>query len=93
MRATRNGQPLPQRRVWHTWTVPGMFETLERDLEQMERSRRNEPGSISLVVYVAFDPTYGYPARYLRSEASAAGANPDVTWEVIEFELLDGSTR
>lgn len=31
--ATRNGQPLKQRRTMTTWSVPGMFETISSDLE------------------------------------------------------------
>ncbi len=86
--ATCNGQPLPQPRAWYTWSVPGMFETLERDLEQIERAQQGTPKGVPLSVYVAFDPQYGYPARYLRSEHVASGSNPDVTWKVVSFQPL-----
>lgn len=86
---TRNGVPLPQHRTWFTWTVPGMFETIERDLENVEKAQRGEPGAVGPTVLVFFDPHYGYPARYLRVESLQAASNPEVTWRVRTFQPLD----
>lgn len=42
--ALRNGQPLRQRRTLGTWSVPGMFSTIQRDVaprfSQPKRSRK-----------------------------------------------------
>jgi hypothetical protein len=86
--ATRDGVPLKQHRVWFTWTVPGMFETIQRDLEQLERAQRGEPNSRGLTVLVFFDPELGYPVRYLRAEQLGPGVNPEAGWTVKQFDIL-----
>ncbi len=84
--AFRDGQPLNQRRTWSTWTVPGMFGTVEADLNQLQRVARGEPGIPGLSVLVEFDGKYGFPKRYLRVESMRRAANPEVSWEVTLFQ-------
>jgi len=91
--AQRDGQSLPQQRTWGTWTVPGMFETIERDLEAVARHRegRAEPGTPQLLLRGVFDSQWGYPLRYQRTEVRKFGANQEVLWEVIRFEVVEGA--
>lgn len=86
--ATRDGQPLPQQRTWATWSVDGMFETMARDLESVEKhtSGRAEANTPQLQLRAAFHPEWGYPQRYLRTEIVRVGANPEVSWEVVRFD-------
>jgi hypothetical protein len=88
-RALRNGQPLKQIRTLGTWSVPGMFESIEVDLKQQERARRGTadravPG---LSLFAQLDPEFGFPRRYLRLEHAGMGTNPEVSWEVTEFTV------
>ena len=78
----RNGRPLTQRRTMGTWTVPGMFDTMQSDLDTVARAG----DAAALDLRAAFHPQYGYPMRYQRVERRRWGANPDVSWEVTEFE-------
>lgn len=86
--ATRDGQALPQKRTWSTWTVDGMFETIARDLDSVERHAQGRavPGTPNLQLRALFDPQLGYPQRYLRTEMVRLGTNPEVSWRVTRFE-------
>lgn len=84
--ATRNGDPLPERRTWETWRVEGMFDTIESDLETNETVAKT-PGAgglDNLVLRARFDEQYGYPAEYQRTQF-----NPpfDAAWQVTLFEV------
>lgn len=50
------------------YTVPGLFETMERELELFEGSHRAEgvPGGAA-VLRVRFNDRLGYPERFVRS--------------------------
>ncbi len=75
--ATRNGAPLKQPRTWETWTVSGMFGTLDSDVQSLEEGSH-------LVVRCGFDPKYGYPAKY---ESFRADKRHQVDWEVTRFDV------
>jgi hypothetical protein len=75
--ATRNGVQLKQPRTWETWTVPGMFGTLECDVQSLEEG-------VQLVVRCQFHPEFGYPARY---ESFRADTRHQVDWEVTRFDV------
>lgn len=75
--ASRNRIPLKQPRTWETWTVPGMFGTLESDVQSLAEGD-------SLVVRCQFHPEYGYPAKY---ESFRASTRHQVDWEVTRFEV------
>lgn len=91
--ATRDGHPLPQRRTWGTWTVEGMFETMARDFESVERQRtgRADASTPNLSLRGDFDRELGLPRRYLRIEMVQRAANPEVSWEVLRFQRNEGS--
>ncbi len=85
-RATRNGNPLTQQRTMGTWSVPGMFDTMEYDLNSVHATGDEPVGSTALSLRADFEPTYGYPRRYLRSDATMGTTT---YWEVKTFDLLD----
>lgn len=80
-----NGRPLKQRRTFDTWSVPGMFDTIERDVANVElvasgQARKETP---RLTLRADFDAALGYPCRYRRIEW---GTNRDMIWKVQKFE-------
>lgn len=89
--ATRNGQPLRQRRTMGTWSVPGMFGTIQSDVTNLEKHRAGTADATTPQVLLrgSFDEEYGFPARYHRTELQKWGNNIEVAWEVVAFELLD----
>lgn len=91
--ASRDGQPLKQQRTWGTWSVPGMFETIERDVSTVELHRQGEadPNTPQLLLRGVFDQELGFPRRYQRTEVQRFGANHEVSWEVTRFERLSKS--
>src|SRR5262249_6144467 len=83
--ASRNGEPLLSRRTFGTWSVPGMFGTISRDIEAIEKHAGGKADRFTprLVLRAEFDATYSYPKRYRRIEQ---WSNVDVAWEVVEFK-------
>lgn len=93
--AARNGSPLTQRRTFDTWSVPGMFATMRRDVENVQRvaSGNADPDTPRLTLFGQFDPEYGYPQSYHRIQW---GTDMEVSWEVTEFTMIrqqDGGSR
>ncbi|HEY6565663.1 MAG TPA: hypothetical protein VIY86_14335 [Pirellulaceae bacterium] len=86
--AARNGNPLPQERVWRTWTVDGMFDTMHADVRMRERREKTQDFSLpDLILRAEFDPTSGIPRRYVRIDRRSP---LDVTWRIDSFENLSG---
>lgn len=80
---TRDGL-VPKEHTWETWTVPGMFNTLETDLEIAENPEQTiqaAPGT-EWQLRCEFDPVLGIPRRYHR----LATGGPEVYWRVTRFE-------
>lgn len=86
--AWRNDQPLTTRRTFGTWSVPGMFGTIGRDIEAIEKHAAGKADRFTprLTLRAQFDPHYGYPARYRRIEQ---WSTVEVAWEVTAFRVLD----
>ena len=81
--ATRNGQPLKQRRTFDTWSVSGMFNTMAIDLENVEMFAAEQASQTpQLTLRAAFDKERGYPLRYHRTEQRKWSPNYDVSWQV-----------
>jgi hypothetical protein len=81
---TRNGRTPPPR-TWRYWSVPGMFETLERELvlaEDPEHEALVAAGS-EWHLRCEFDTQFGYPQRYHRF---VSGGGPEVYWRVTRFK-------
>ena len=70
--------------------VPGMFATMSRDVEAIERAaeRRAPP---PLILRAEFDSRYAYPARYRRIDNGSrkGGDAIAVTWDVVEFRTAE----
>ena len=85
--AVRNGSPLKDTRTMGTWSVPGMFDTMEVDVDHSEEPIRISARESHYVSPLArFDPTYGYPSHYRRIEW---GSDVEASWEVTEFRVVD----
>jgi hypothetical protein len=85
--ASRNGEPLLTRRTFGTWSVPGMFSTISRDIEAVERhaTGKAERFTPRLTLRAQFDPKYSYPQRYRRIQQ---WSTVEVAWEVTEFRVV-----
>lgn len=84
--AFRNQVPLKQERTFETWSVPGMFGTMESDVETLEFALANptNPKRIMLTLKAKFDEKTGLPLEYLRSEWQS---KIEVSWKVSRFEI------
>lgn len=83
---TRDGRS-PPRRTWDVWSVPGQFDTLERELVLAE-DPQHEMGAAAgtqLQLRAEFDAEFGYPRRYHRY---ATGGAPEVFWRVTAFDPI-----
>jgi hypothetical protein len=82
----RNDRPIPSR-SWYYWTVPGLFEVLEHDMDCSEDPTRGfgaRPGSRA-VLRAEFDPELGYPRNFQR--LILGEPHLDMTWEVTAFDV------
>lgn len=88
--STRNSMPLKQRRTQGTWSVPGMFNTMQSDVDNAEQHRLGTAAEGVPQVYLLalFDPQYGYPQRYHRTELRKWANNSVVSWEVTQFDVV-----
>ena len=79
VRATRDGDELKDPRTLGTWSVPGMFDTMQSDVDHI-----TEPIPISAREANRESPEAdAYPRRYRRIEW---GSSIEVGWEVTEFQ-------
>jgi Family of unknown function (DUF6174) len=83
----RDGVAPKQRRVWDVWSVPGMFTTIEQELQNAEDPHNGMglASGASIDLRAEFDPTYGYPARFHRI---VFGGGPEVNWKVTKFQPM-----
>ena len=90
--AWRNGEPLVGMRTFGTWSVPGMFSTISRDLESIQRRAegRAMPGAPELILKAQFDSRYSFPQSYRRIEWGSRRGSDAVTvkWDVVEFKVV-----
>jgi hypothetical protein len=87
---TNNGRT-PPRRSWDAWSVEGMLETIERELEiSADDVAASQQGASQMVLRAQFDEHYGYPRKFHRLALGAGqgAANRDIRWEVTRFEPL-----
>lgn len=89
--ATRNGEPLRQRRTMDTWSVAGMFSTIHSDVINLERVRTGTADAQTPQVRLRclFHEQFGYPQRYHRTEFRKFGPNEELMWEVQRFEVVE----
>jgi len=85
--ATRDGSPLKDRRTMGTWSVPGMFDTIQSDVDHAEEPIQVSPRESHYVSPRAqFHPQYAYPQQYRRIEW---GSDLEAGWEVTAFEIVE----
>ena len=82
-RATFNDQPLTSRRTMSTWSVDGMFRTLDYDAEAQANHREPDP---QLTLRAQFNSEFGYPERYHRIEW---GSPNELLWTVTAFTPIE----
>jgi hypothetical protein len=80
-----DGVPHSQQRTYSTWSVPGMFGTIGRDIDHIERRAAGKADQTTprLTLRAEFDAESGLPRRYRRIEW---GSPVEVSWEVVKFE-------
>jgi hypothetical protein len=89
---TNNGHT-PPRRSWDYWSVEGMLDAMERELEVSAADvAASDRGASQMVLRAAFDAQYGYPRVFHRLAlgAGAGASNRDIRWEVTRFEPRAG---
>jgi len=86
--ASRNGYPLNRPHAMGTWSVDGMFDTMERDLENIElhAAGKATPRTPRVTMWGEFDPEYGYPASFTRVQWDTSY---EVVWKVTEFKVIE----
>ena len=83
MAETRDGK-VPKEHTWETWSVPGLFNTIETDMEiaeNPEQAIQAAPGT-KWTLRCEFDPKLGIPLRYHRMVTGG----PEVYWRVTRFQ-------
>lgn len=83
-----NGTQINRPQGWHTWSVPGMFDTIRRDVTSVERVEAGKADKYTpqLRIKADFDPKYGYPKRYRRTPKSGGG---QIIWHVTKFKVIE----
>jgi hypothetical protein len=87
---TRNGVA-PRRGMWDVWTVPGMFDTLQQELDHAANPAGpfGSPPGTQVVERATFDERYGFPKKYHRI---VMGTPLEISWEVVHFRPLDSQS-
>ena len=82
-KTSRDGR-VPRQHTWDVWTVPGQFETLERELELAEDPEHEMQATMGTQLFLRceFDPKFGFPRQYHRH---VSGGGPEVYWRVTNF--------
>jgi hypothetical protein len=84
VRMTTGGFDVPQN-AWTYWSVDGMLQFLQMELQNAERPELGfgVKDRKDVVMFARFDPDYGYPREYLRH---VMGRSIEIRWEIISFE-------
>lgn len=82
--AERDGVPIRQARSQETWSIPGMFDTISSDIDNLRivESGKADANTPQLALRGLFDAEHGHPIRYLRTEKKKWSPNYEVSWEV-----------
>jgi hypothetical protein len=82
-KADRDGRPTPER-TWDEWSVPGQFDTLDRELEMAAdpQGTISAPPGAKVWVRCEFDPKFGYSRKFHRY---ATGGAIETWWEATSF--------
>lgn len=88
VRYTLDDHEMTRRRSFDTWSVPGMFGTIEADVENVRLVETGEAQAYTprLSLWGTFDEEFGIPRRYRRVQW---GADFEVSWDVVEFKIIN----
>ncbi len=69
-----------------------MFNTMHSDVDNAEQHRQGTAaeGVPQVHLLALFDPQFGYPQRYHRTELRKWANNDVVSWEVTQFDVVSG---
>jgi hypothetical protein len=81
-----DGRPSPPR-LWHLWSVGGLFDFIETDLKRNTDAARHEGGPLPepVLQLAQFDPDLGLPRAYQRTELASGQSGG---WRVVKFESV-----
>lgn len=85
VKMVRDGEVPKARRAWDAWSVEGMFDTIERELEMAEHPPQTLGGSSLPTLYARFDSQLGYPQIFRRS---VPGIQQEMAWEITQFKTV-----
>jgi hypothetical protein len=82
----RDGRPTPER-TWDYWTVPGLFDMLDRELELAEDPQHELQAGTGTMLRLRceFDDHFGFPQRFHRH---STGDAPELYWRVTSFQPM-----
>ena len=75
-----NNNALTNPRTMSTWTVDGMFRTIDYDVQSQSNRGSQDP---ELTLRAEFNSQYGYPQKYQRIQW---GSLNELNWEVTRFK-------
>lgn len=85
-RMTRDGEAPRERRTWDVWTVEGMFDTIDRELQIAADPQSALGGTARPILSARFHLQLGYPEVFRRS---VPGAQQEMAWKITRFRSLD----
>jgi Family of unknown function (DUF6174) len=87
-----NNTALTDARIFDTWTLPGMFNTIAEDLTHVnaQQSGKAEANVPRLRLWCLFDQQNGLPLKYRRLDWQKG---IDVTWSITKFEIVSKENR
>jgi hypothetical protein len=83
-RVDRQGGNPPPERTWDSWTVPGLLDVVELELDRAGDAA-DKPEAAPVIVRGEFDAEVGYPRRFRRT---TLGEGVEIGWRVLSFEGL-----
>jgi len=85
----RDGNANTPKRTWSFWSIEGLFDALERELEMAGDELSNADGTQQpthgAVLHAQFNPEWGYPEVFRRH---VPGQKLDMGWRVTRFEVV-----
>jgi Family of unknown function (DUF6174) len=81
-----DGRPSASR-LWHLWSVSGLFEFIEADVKRNVEAANHEGGALPepVLQQAEFDRELGLPRGYQRTEVSTGQSGG---WRIVKFEPL-----
>lgn len=86
--AAIDGRPIEAVHAIDTWSVPGMFDTIQSDLQSQEIVAAGEADRFTprVTIWGEFHPELGYPRSYRRAQKGGAF---EAGFVVTKFEIVE----